>query len=181
MVRLRRLTLKDFISHRHTTICFDDSAYVIIGENASGKTSILRGIFFSLFGKDFTVDKLEKLIRRNTSSMLTELTFLHRGTEFTVKRRYFLSRRKAEAELFKEGSLYASGVRDVSRVISEELGLEPNIFRNTIYVPQGEIMALLSMQRKERRQILNKFLGLDEMGRKHEETKLFLCVGNNCL
>ncbi|RUM40744.1 MAG: hypothetical protein DSY34_04760 [Desulfurobacterium sp.] len=174
MIKLRSLKLEGFLSHRQTELEFDDEAYVILGENASGKTSILRGIFFALFGKDFSSDKLERIVNRESNRLSVSLSFIHRGNLYTVNRRFSAVRKKSEAELKRNGKLHAAGVRNVNDSIEKELGLDPNIFRNTVYIPQGEILTLFEVARKEKRQILNRLLGLEEIGQKHEKVKVFI-------
>ncbi|RUM42581.1 MAG: hypothetical protein DSY35_05135 [Desulfurobacterium sp.] len=172
MIRLRNLKLSGFLSHKETELSFDDETYVILGENASGKTSILRGIFFALFGKDFTAEKLERVVNRESTSLQVELSFLHRGTYYRICRKFSALRKKSEAELYKGSTLHASGVKNVNHAVEKELGLDPNIFRNTVYIPQGEILTLFNLQRKEKRQVLNRLLGLEEIGKRHEEIKV---------
>ncbi len=174
MIKLRYLKLKGFLSHRQTELEFDDEAYVILGENASGKTSILRGVFFALFGKDFSSDKLERIVNRESNRLSVSLSFIHRGNLYTIRRKFSAIRKKSEAELEKNGKLHAAGVRNVNDFIEKELGLDPNIFRNTVYIPQGEILTLFEIARKEKRQVLNRLLGLEEIGQKHERVKVFV-------
>ncbi len=169
MIRLRKLRLENFLSHRKTELSFSDEAYVILGENASGKTSILRGIFFALFGEDLRGAKRESLINRRANSGEVELTFLHRGREYTIRRE--ISVRRNGAYLFKEGSLEASGVKHVKDFVRNSLGLLPEMFKNTVFVPQGEIVSLLRGAPLERRKVLNRLLGLEEFEKKHEELK----------
>ncbi len=173
MIRLRSLELENFLSHRKTALQFDDEAYVILGENASGKTSILRGIFFALFGKDFSVSTVERLVNREATRFRVELSFQKGNDLFTVRRNYSALSRRGGAELLKNGKLYASGVRQVQKVIGEELSLDPFVFRRTVYIPQGEIVEFLNQQRKEKRQILNRLLELEEIVQKFEAIKQF--------
>jgi exonuclease SbcC len=169
MIRLRNLRLKNFLSHVQTEVNFNDETYVVLGENASGKTSILRGIFFGLFGEDLRKSRLEKLINRRSNSGEIELTFIHRGNEYTVLREF--SVRRNTATLFKNGKLEATGVKQVKEVVRNSLGLMPEIFKNTVFVPQGEIVELLKGSPLDRRKVLNRLLGLEEYEKKHEMIK----------
>ncbi|MEO2083009.1 MAG: SMC family ATPase, partial [Desulfurobacteriaceae bacterium] len=171
MVRLRRLELENFLSHRETELDFEDRTYVIVGENASGKTSILRGIFFALFGQDLFASSAQ-LINRSSNQARVCLHFVHGGRSYTVERE--LGKRRSSALLLRDGSLVAEGVRNVSRYISEHLGLEPTIFKNTVFVPQGEVLNLLQGRPSDKRRILNRLLGLDELEKKHEALRAFL-------
>jgi len=170
MIRLRRLKLENFLSHRDTEVEFGDETYVILGDNASGKTSILRGIFFALFGEDLKEKtNRDQLINRRANASTVELEFIHRGNRYRVVRE--LSRKRNSAILEKNGKLFARGIREVKGAVFQSLGLAPDMFRNTVFVPQGEIVDLLKGRPQERRQILNRLLGLDEFGKKHEELK----------
>ncbi len=169
MIRLRKLTLENFLSHRETELPFQDETYVILGENASGKTSILRGIFFALFGEDLKGGKREQLINRRANASTVTLEFIHRESSYRVVRE--LSVKRKTATLYRDGRLIARGIREVNGVISEQLGLAPEMFKNTVFVPQGEIVELLKGRPQERRKILNRLLGLEEFGKKHQELK----------
>ena len=170
MIKLRKLTLENFLSHRETEIEFGDETYVILGDNASGKTSILRGIFFAIFGEDLKEKtSREQLINRRANASKLSLEFVHRGSLYRVERE--LSRKRNSAKLEKDGKLIARGIREVKNFISESLGFSPEMFKNTVFVPQGEIVELLKGRPQERRKILNRLLGLEEFGKKHEELK----------
>jgi len=172
LISLRELKLRNFLSHRETEIPFTDETFVIVGLNASGKTSILRGIFFALFGEDLEGKKLKKesLINRSSNSASLSLTFVHRGSQYTVER--VISVRRNEARLYREGSLVAEKSKEVLKYLQENLGLEPGTLKSTLFVPQGEITELFKGAPKERRQVLNRLLGLEEFGKKYEALNL---------
>ncbi len=174
MIRLRSLKLEGFLSHISTSLNFDDCSYVIIGNNASGKTSILRGIFFALFGTDVVIGRrnIQKLINKQTNSLNVELSFVHNGKEYFIKRK-LTSRGKSFAELSCNGKKEAVGVNNVNLVISENLKLDMNVFRNTTYVPQGELVSFLEGDPRERREILNRLIGIDVIAEKSELLKEF--------
>jgi len=47
---LRRIKLKNFISHADTEIEFPFGVTVLVGPNGAGKTSVVDAIVFALFG-----------------------------------------------------------------------------------------------------------------------------------
>ena len=167
MIELERLYLKNFLSHRETEIEFERETAVIIGKNASGKTSILRGIYYAIFGEDlkFKDSNKESLINRMANSAYLEVDFKFRGDSYRVTRK--LSRGRGSAHLYKEGKLVAEKITEVKRFLTESLGLEPHILKTTIFVPQGEITELFKGRPQERRRTLNKLLGLEEFAKKY--------------
>jgi len=174
MIRLRTLSLKGFLSHSQTELSFGDRSIVIVGNNASGKTSILRGIFYALFGVDVIVGKrnVSKLINRGRNSLEVELGFIHGGKEYLIRRQLSF-RGKSYAELMCNGRKEAMGVTNVNRAIVEDLRLDMNIFRSTTYVPQGELVSFLEGEPKERREILNRLMGFDVIAEKSEIIRNF--------
>ncbi|MEO5949585.1 MAG: DNA replication and repair protein RecF, partial [Candidatus Saccharimonas sp.] len=52
-MRLKRLSIQNFRVHKKCTVEFEDSVTLIIGQNGSGKTSLLEAIYISLRGKSF--------------------------------------------------------------------------------------------------------------------------------
>jgi len=52
-MRLKSLTVQNFRVHRTCTIDFKDSVTLIVGQNGSGKTSLLEAIYVNLRGKSF--------------------------------------------------------------------------------------------------------------------------------
>ncbi len=174
MLRLRHLSLKGFLSHKNTDLPFEDASYIIIGSNASGKTSLLRGIFFGLFGEDIVFGRrnLINLVNREKTSAEVTLSFLTGGREYTVIRK-ITPKGNQSVELYRDGIKHATGVKVCEEVLRSDLGLEPEIFKNTVYVPQGELVTFLEGTPKARREILNRLFGLEEIAKKHETIKAF--------
>ena len=174
MIRLKSLTLKGFLSHLSTSLNFRDSSYVIIGDNASGKTSILRGIFFALFGIDVVIGRknIQKLINRRTNNLEVRLSFLHNGKEYEIRRTLSVKGRSF-AEISCNGKKEAIGVSNVNSVVADELKIDMNVFKSTTYVPQGELVSFLEGDPKERREILNRLMGIDVINEKAEIVKEF--------
>ncbi len=175
MIRFRRIKLKNFLSHEDTEITFSDGTYIIVGNNASGKTSILRGLFYAVFGEDVLSHRanLSRLIKFGRPYLETEVDFEIKGQLYTVKRKLSVSKKnvKSQALLIKSGKLLVHGASEVATYL-KELGLTAKNFKDTSFVPQGEIFALVQAQPRIRKEVLNRLLGMEDAKKKFEKLKL---------
>ena len=76
--------LGNFLSHKKSEINFDNGVTVFIGENGSGKSSVIDGITFSLFGKT-TRGNEEDLLRDGENPAYSKTNFAKNGQNFTVQ------------------------------------------------------------------------------------------------
>ncbi|MDJ0270749.1 MAG: AAA family ATPase, partial [Aigarchaeota archaeon] len=81
---VRELKLRNFISHRDTELKFTEGLTVIVGENGSGKTSILDAISYVLY-KEHSRGKDENVINRRADSALVYLRFSVGGRDYSVE------------------------------------------------------------------------------------------------
>jgi len=159
-----KLTLKNFKSHKNTTIDFREGISIIVGENGAGKTSILEAISFALF-KQFTGKKMDDLVTKNRNSretMSVTLEFKSNGKEYKVLR----SRNgNSKSELSsKKGDNFikiSSGDKAVNEEIQTILNMDSELFLNAIYIRQGEIADLVGKTPAEKKQLIGKLLGIE--------------------
>ena len=159
-MRVMRVRLKNFRSHKETEIPFDVGVNAIIGRNGAGKTSLLEGIAYALFPELFR-GFMEDLIRRGAGFLEVELEFKQAGKIYKVWRRRDKS--GPQARLFVKLSdgwkLLQTSQRDVSRELARVLGTGPETFVTAMYVRQGEILGFLSERPAERKETINRLLG----------------------
>lgn len=97
-IRIKRLTLENFKSHKNLTLNFMGGNASVYGDNATGKTSIYDALTWLLFGKD-SQGNGEKNIEIKPLNMLGEVkdhdaitsveaVLLVNGEEITLKRTY---------------------------------------------------------------------------------------------
>ncbi|BFH72506.1 DNA double-strand break repair ATPase Rad50 [Sulfurisphaera javensis] len=141
---IRKIELKDFLSHKDTTIEFNGTINVIIGHNGAGKSSIIDSIMFGLFRKPLRdVRKQEDLIRKGSSRGSVILTLENKGVNYTIKR--YLQNRGGSTEdtisiKDQNGSkTLGYGAQNVTQKIKEMLNLDDEVLRSTIVVGQGKI------------------------------------------
>jgi len=160
---LDSLTLTNIRSHKNTTIRFSEGITLFRGDIGSGKSTILMGIEFALFGLDRST-KAEGLLARGADSGEVMLAF-HIGDDAYEVGRALKHARKGAEQDGKGAYLRVNEVQEPLSVtqlksrILEILGLnEPSgantksrIYRYAVFTPQDEMKSILydSKQRLE--------------------------------
>ena len=167
----------------------DRNIFLIHGPTGAGKTTILDGICFALYGDTSGAERSGKSMRSHHAGMdqLTEVTF-----EFALKEDKYRVHRKPEQERLKksgtgktiqmaeallwkiedsegaEDRLLETGWKNVTEAIEKLIGFKSSQFRQVIMLPQGQFRKLLLADSVERQDIMEK-LFQTEMYRKIEE------------
>ena len=161
---IKRLRLENFGSHASSEITFTDGINAIIGENGTGKTTILEAIAYALF-PDSMRSRQDMLIRSGTNRMSVELEFELNGRTYLVVRERSKTEKSSRAHLYEltdgKRKLLLRDPSKVSKQIEILLGIGKDSFLNAIYIRQGEIADLLEESPSKRREILGRLLGID--------------------
>jgi len=166
---IKRVKLKNFISHANTEIEFPLGVTAIVGPNGAGKTSIVDAIVFALFGDKVRGERVEDLIRRGTSSAEVELTF-EAGKDYTV--RWIRRRRGVEVTLSRSDVGVIANTKDaVLEEISKILRMDKESAMNSIFIRQGEIASLVDADPRTRKNLLGKLIGLDRLEKAWEKMR----------
>ncbi|MEM2098509.1 MAG: AAA family ATPase [Candidatus Bathyarchaeia archaeon] len=165
---LNQITLEDFISHKKSQIDFGYGINIIVGPNGAGKTSILDGISFALFNDSENRGKKENLINSKAKKCRVVLGFTEAGVAYTVERS--LERNRAPVCSFYQivdgkNLIKSTTARACDEEIRRVLGLDKNMFLQSIYVRQGEIEALVNAKPAERKELISKLLGVEDLER----------------
>ena len=162
-LRLHSIKLTNFKSYGSPGLCIDFNAgnNVIVGENGSGKSSILEGIKLALFGKLSDGRTLEQVIRTNSPQASVELHFSVDEKEFTCTR--ILSRKVPTKAILEDtsGHEITNGQTNVTKDIEALLGIESHTFEDVVFAEQGDIAKITSDTPGDRRRALMKVLGIE--------------------
>jgi len=140
---IKKIELKDFLSHKDSVVQFKGSVNVIIGHNGAGKSSIIDGIIFGLFRDTLRgVRKQEDIVRRGATTGGITLELSDKGRTYIIKRN--LSNRTAEDNITEvsennKRSIIARGASTVTEKVSELLGLDKTTLESTVIIGQGKI------------------------------------------
>jgi len=164
-----RLQLHGFSAYRsETTIDFGDHDLIVFtGPTGAGKSSIIDGIVFALYGSVARYDN-EKLVAPIINALSSEarvrFDFSVGGTTYTAVR---IVRRTANGASTKEARLecgdevLASTAQELTAEVERILGLSFSQFTKTVVLPQGDFARFLTERPRTRQQLLRQLLGLD--------------------
>ena len=159
-MRPLELTLEGFRSYRSpTTFEFDGrGVFGIVGPTGAGKSSILDGIIYGLYGRTPHIGKdTKKLIAAGMAMARIVLRFEVDATVWEVIR--VLREQGASQVTLKvagQGALDASGERAVNERIIGIVGLDFEAFCSSVTLPQGEFDRFLTATPSDRSKILKR-------------------------
>ncbi|MDR0901034.1 MAG: AAA family ATPase [Methanobrevibacter sp.] len=163
-----KLQLKNFKSYNNTTIDFKPGISIIVGENGAGKSTILEAISFALF-KQHSGKKIDDLIRitkmkNSHETMSVSLEFVSNGKKYEVTRTRASTSKSKLSIIENEGSvIIATGDKSVNEEIQSIINMDADLFINAIYIRQGEIANLVGKTPSEKKQLIGKLLGIEDL------------------
>jgi exonuclease SbcC len=162
---LDRLVLKNFKRFRHEEIRFKDGITGILGNNGTGKSSLVQAIFFALYGVQATgisADYIVSAFASPKEKCEVRLDFRIGGDEYTVLRTFKKGKTVSHDATFHHGGkLVATGVSQVEEEVKRTLGMGPVDFKNTIYAGQKDLLTLLENTPGRRKEWFLRALGID--------------------
>jgi len=179
---LKSIKLENIRSYTSQEINFPEGSVLLSGDIGSGKSSILLGIEFALFGIRRKHLDGTALLRHGKNTGSVELKFMLDGKEIIVKRTLKKSKDKVEQN---SGYIIINGVKklatavELKTMILELLGYPKElitktknlVYRYTVYTPQEEMKEILVEEEEARLDTLRKVFGIDRYKR----------IGENCL
>ncbi|MDK2989169.1 MAG: repair protein SbcC/Rad50 [Methanoculleus sp.] len=163
---LNKLWMRNFKRFRDQEIVFQDGITGIVGNNGTGKSSIVAAVLFALYGLQGTGLDGNYIVSSFAGPQdvcEVRLDFLVGGNEYAVVRKF--KRRPSstlhEANLYLNQKLLASSVQKVGQEVQRIVGMGPGDFRNTIYAGQKELLALIESRAGSRKDWFMQVLGID--------------------
>lgn len=156
---------------------FDQGIFLISGETGAGKTTIFDGICFALYGEASGESRRTDMMRSDfaSESAVTKavFSFCHKGKNYRIernpsymrksKRGSGMTRQAANAVLYREEIVLASGSKEVTKKAEEILGVSRNQYKQIAMIAQGEFLKLLYASSKEREEIFRKIFGTEDL------------------
>ncbi len=176
-LKINKVILHDFISHPRTEVSFDYGVTSIIGENGSGKTSIMDAVIVAFGGKEELKIRgtSKNLIRRGTSEARIAVEFSIGDRVYCIERIISKLRTDYTRVLYEvvdgKRKIIARGDK-VAEELEKILGLKPSTINTIAILRQGRLYELLSLftsgKKKARQELIDELLGLDKYRRAYD-------------
>jgi exonuclease SbcC len=162
---LDSLTLTNFKRFRHAEIHFKDGITGILGNNGTGKSSLVTAVLFALYGVKATGiqgDYIVSSFAGPKDKCEVILDFRVGGDAYKIIRTFKKGKTVShDAELYKNTKLLAKEVSPVEESVKQVLGMGPTDFKNTIYAAQKDLLTLLDNTPAKRKEWFLRALGID--------------------
>jgi len=150
---LKDLNLKGTFCHLNTEVEFKEGINLILGENGSGKTSLIEAIYLALYNDTFKAKKLKDI--GYFGEKCADITL--NTDRFKIVRRYLRS--PQDFLVTREGQKIEGRERCLKYI---EQNIAPKkFFQHIIYTAQGRLLDIVEMTNSERNEFLNYILNLD--------------------
>ena len=172
-MRPLRLEMKGFGAFREKTVVdFNDvELAAFVGPTGSGKSTIIDGITFALFGAVCRYDD-RRAVAPAINQMVNEAQVLlefevdsKRYTAVRVVRRTNNGATTKEARLEHDSEVLAGKASEMEPALEQILGLDFDRFTKTVVLPQGRFAAFLHDKPADRQELLRQLLDLGIYGR----------------
>jgi exonuclease SbcC len=160
---IHTLKLTNFKRFEDSEMIFNNGITGIVGNNGTGKSSIVEAIFFALFGVSDKSLPSEYIVSSFAKGPCTvHLTFSVGGDAYNVTRTFRKGKTvQHDATLMSKDGVRSSGVTQVEAEIRRILGMGPADFRNTVYAAQKDLLTLLDLTPGKRKEWFLRALGID--------------------
>jgi len=188
MIRIKDLTVKNFMSVGNVSqaVNFDrENLTLVLGENldqggddsgsrnGTGKTTIINGLSYALYGQALTNIKRNNLINKtNSKGMLVTLHFEKDGQDYRIERgrspnvfKFYINNQ--EQELVDESQ---GDSRKTQEFLNDLLGMSHDMFKHIVALNTYS-EPFLSMRTNDQRAIIEQLLGITILSEKAESLK----------
>ena len=163
----RKLSLTNFMCYRQATVDFTGIHVACLsGENGAGKSALLDGMTWALWGKA-RARRDDELIRLGQSEMEVDFIFQHGDHLYRVVRKRRAGKRGQsllDLQIQDDGrwrSIAESTLRATQAKIERVLRLDYETFVNSAFLRQGRADEFTVKTPAERKRVLGEILGLD--------------------
>lgn len=176
---IKSLELKNWRTHKDSTLEFGKGTNVIVGVMGSGKSSIVNALSYALFGnfpllksKQISLNEIIMNKPNECDEAQTKIIFENNSKTYIVQR-IIKKNGTNESKLYENDVLIAGPKqKDVNEKIEKILGLNYELFSRAAYSEQNEMDFFLKLSPSERKKKFDELLELEkyETARKNSIT-----------
>ncbi len=190
MIKIKNLTVRNFMSVGNQTqaIDFDKGQLtLVLGENldlggddsgarnGTGKTTIINGLSYGIYGQALTNIKRDNLINKiNAKGMLVTVTFEKDGVEYHIERgrkpnllKFSINGEEQDLEDLDESQ---GDSRETQKSIEEMIGMSHEMFKHLVAL-NTYTEPFLALKPNDQRSIIEQLLGITLLSEKAENLK----------
>ncbi len=165
---IKTVELKNWKSHKDTELGFEKGVNGLIGSMGSGKSSVLEGVVFALFGttpkhnsREVTLDDLIRRSPEKADKATVKIEFELYNKNYSVLREIERDKGTTKSVLKKEGDVVESpSTREVTEQVEKLLGLDFNAFTRAVYAEQNHLDLFLNMRPGDRKERVDELLDI---------------------
>ena len=186
MIRIRNLTVKNFMSVGNATQAIDfdrRDLTLVLGENldlggdgsrnGTGKTTIINALSYALYGQALTNIRRDNLVNKtNGKNMLVSLDFAINGRDYRIERgrkpnvlKFYVNSEQQAAEDDSQGDS-----RETQDAIETALGMSHDMFRHVLAL-NTYTEPFLSLKANDQRLIIEQLLGITLLSERADRIK----------
>jgi DNA repair exonuclease SbcCD ATPase subunit len=189
MIKIKNLTVRNFMSVGNQTqaIDFDKGQLtLVLGENldlggddsgarnGTGKTTIINGLSYAIYGQALTNIKKDNLVNKiNGKGMLCTVTFEVNGVEYHIERgrkpnvlKFSVNGKEQDLETDES----QGDSRETQKAIEEIFNMSHDMFKHLVAL-NTYTEPFLSMKAADQRSIIEQLLGITQLSEKAEALK----------
>ena len=189
-IKIKDLTVKNFMSVGNVTQAVDfnrEQLTLVLGENldqggddsgsrnGTGKTTIINGLSYALYGQALTNIKKNNLINKtNSKGMLVTLNFEKNGVTYRIERgrspnilKFYANDIEQIDETVDESQ---GDSRETQKAINDLLGMSHNMFKHIVAL-NTYTEPFLSMRTNDQREIIEQLLGITMLSEKADSLR----------
>ena len=167
MLHIKNISMKNFLSYGDPVkIDFDRTNMTVISaKNGNGKSSIICGLVFVLFGKPFRDIKKDLLVNStNKKNCLVSCELIGKdGNEYLINRGI----KPNLCEIYRNGEIVEmqAELKDIQEHLEKYvLGFDYNTFTQTVIISKTKYTPFMRLKTAERRTFVEKLLSIEVLG-----------------
>lgn len=173
---IKSINLKCFRKHEDLSINLTEGLQTFRGVNEAGKTTILEGAAYALFGSKALRDSLADVVTwgRKETELAAEVVL-------ALDKDYTFKRSKAGAEVLVDGQVFVTGQNEVSAFAASLLGADVNVAHHLMLASQGSLRGVLEQGPKATSTLIEGLSDLDVIDRIVEAAQAKLTLGSTAV